>query len=88
MEYIQKKTENNLNLQCGCQLCSVFRPTLITGIPGRQSKTELENEHINAYEVKYGRKPRGIGVIGCIASLNAEDLGYAMFWTVSFFNYL
>lgn len=36
-----------------------FARILITGIPGRAKAKKLENEHIDAYEVKHGRKPRG-----------------------------
>ncbi|MDX2068110.1 MAG: hypothetical protein SFV55_06765 [Haliscomenobacter sp.] len=36
-----------------------FARVLITGIPGRAKAKQLEKEHIDAYEVKYGRKPRG-----------------------------
>ncbi len=36
-----------------------FARILIKNIPGRERAEDLEQEHIEAYERKYGRKPRG-----------------------------
>ena len=35
-----------------------FGKILIKGIKGRKKAEEIENEHIDAYEKKYSRKPR------------------------------
>lgn len=32
---------------------------LMTGIPGRKAAEQIEDEHFNAFEEKYGRLPRG-----------------------------
>jgi URI fold toxin 2 len=32
---------------------------LLTGIPGRKRAEEIEDEHVDAYEAKNGRRPRG-----------------------------
>lgn len=36
-----------------------FARILLRNIPGRERAEEIETEHIDAYEAKHGRKPRG-----------------------------
>lgn len=55
-----KRIREQLNLYNAVANCvRFFARVLMTGIPGRAKSKQLENEHIEAYEVKNGRKPRG-----------------------------
>lgn len=46
-------------LNLGADWLRYFARILIKGISGRRKAKQLENEHIEKYVLKHGRKPRG-----------------------------